>query len=217
MSKWKGTPVPNSGYVEKVYVNTALSVEEVLSIINDNNLFTSTVFGEAYMVVSLYETGNDKQIGVQKVGDAIAIVLQGAPVFISQDNFNLGFTGWQPDFSGVFEFNDNASDSYHIGSSGDMTVGLENDKLSSLFSVTPFVLEEDKPADQPKRDWLRELFINEAKPALQRHSGSGKSSKVKITDQETGEEVILEGDTVGTDLKEYIDNEEVSVTVEITT
>ena len=179
-NKWQGTAVPNSGYADKVYFNTNLSVDEVVALVNTLE-FTNTFAGPIYIVASLYENENNSQIGIQIVNGVIAIVAAGGPVFISEDAFGMGFTGWKPDFVGEIAFSNDASDKYNIGSDGDVTVGAENDKLSSLFSTTPFVKEEDKP----KYDWLRELFINEAKPALERHSGS-KAPSYEETENEAG-------------------------------
>lgn len=134
---WKGTPVPNSGYVEKIYVNTALSPEEVMHIINDAQLSYIEGFGLNYFV-ALTDTdpnnNNRQQIMMIVYEGVIAFGDQKTTLFDSDDLLGGGIIGWNPDFNGVVEINTNV-----IAGEDGYTVGAENDKLSSLFSITPFV------------------------------------------------------------------------------
>lgn len=186
MSKWKGTPVPcdNVTTIEKVYVNTNMSPEEVVSLLSQITYNTENMY-------TLYATGpnfgkddillimcRDDLYGIMALTNNTMIQMF-AYMDGSTEIAEAGFSGWNTDFNGVIEVN----------AISDTGAGLENDKLSSLFSITPFVKEED----EPKYDWLRELFINEAKPALERHSGS-KAPSYEETENEAGGVTV----TIGT-------------------
>lgn len=142
---WKGTPVPNSGFVEKVYINTNLDTDNVISLLDtistDNNgTYIVTFFNT--------ETGGDGII-ITDVGKAYPsagingyVILVGSTlIFISNQEVQEGikqlepslfsdFVGWNPNMSNVLEINSNSVTIIDFG--------LENDKLSSLFSITPF-------------------------------------------------------------------------------
>lgn len=178
-NKWQGTAVPNSGYVEKVYVNTNLSPEEVMNIINDAQLTFIEGFGLNYFVaLTDSNVDNGQQIMIIVGEGMIAFGDQRTTLFDSADLIGAGIVGWNPDFNGVVEFNANV-----IAGVDGYPVGAENSKLSSLFSITPFVKAEDKP----KYDWLRELFINEAKAVLPKCTCNGGSSD-DVTYEETENE-----------------------------
>lgn len=124
-----GTPVPNEGYVEKVYFNTNLSVEEVCSIINSN------VDSDGVNVL-LINQERSVSIGLLSVEGIFAIMddINETYYFLSQDVMGLGFVGWNPDITYPIAINSEV-----VNEIGGTNVGSQNDKLSNLFSITPFV------------------------------------------------------------------------------
>ena len=120
-----GTAVPNSGMVEKVYINTALSVEEVVSLLSQLTL------SEDGKYVVLADFDNSKGISVLSMDGIYAIQIDGNFIF-SNNVEELGFIGWQTS-ENFYIFGLNATDNL-----GPYSIGLQNSKLSSLFSTTPF-------------------------------------------------------------------------------
>lgn len=113
MSNLQGTTVPSNAFVEKVYINIDLSIEEVVSIIDSANLTYD--FFSKYTVVDGIEISNLRTISVNN-----------EVVFRESDPMNTGtFVGWKEDFNGIVVVN--KQNSY----------GTQNDALSSLFSITP--------------------------------------------------------------------------------
>ena len=135
-SGWQGTQVPNSGYVEKVYFNTNLSVEETVSLLNSLNLVE--VDGDTGYILLNDESGTGSTIvampmdGVWGIGDFTNEV-----IFFASSDMGMGFVGWNPDISYPYSINSNVSNIL-LGAS----VGAENNLLTSLFSTTPFVQGE---------------------------------------------------------------------------
>lgn len=127
-----GTVVPNSGYVEKIYFNTALSIDEVVSLLSqltyNNDGLCALAINQSKPIV----LGAGVMNGVYIIADLMTMT----PYFASaistdlpQEVFN--FVGWSPDFSGVIEVNADLID-YESG----MSAGTENDKLIDLMSIT---------------------------------------------------------------------------------
>lgn len=145
MAKWQGTAVPNTGYVEKVYFNTNLSVEEVVSLLSTLTLNLDGS-GEG-LLVSI--SGNNGILIMYDDG-VWAIVNEGDGVqyFFSAD-VGLGFAGWNPEFNGEIEINSEVSD-VMLGDTS-ISVGTQNDKLTSLFSITPFTQVKETTADKLKK------------------------------------------------------------------
>ena len=129
-------PVPNSGYVEKVYFNTNLSVDEVVKVLarlEYSDFLNSKMYG------ILYANEGSKQItlAVTKIEDyiyAIQDTLTGTPIFVSANYSGIDFIGWNPNLANVFEINSNVLN--NVGSL--LSVGEQNDLLVTLVSTTPF-------------------------------------------------------------------------------
>ena len=126
MSNWNGTLVPNTGTVEKVYFNTNLSKEEVVSIIKNANLI---LVNEGYYYV-LFNSDGSLGVGIETNGIDYAIFIGGEYIFNSQDN------GWL-EFENPFLFNQEV-----VSEGPGFTIGDQNEALSSLFSTTPFTQGE---------------------------------------------------------------------------
>ena len=137
MAKWQGTVVPNSGYVEKVYFNTNLSVDEVVNILSQ-----LTLVNNGYGIVS-NESETFSVIVLQEESVfAIVDFLTETYYFVSNDY--LGFTGWNPNFNGIIEVNSNV---IAQNSSGD-SFGTQNNLLTNLLSTTPFTQSQPTTADK---------------------------------------------------------------------
>lgn len=121
MSNLQGTTVPSNAFVEKVYINVDLSIEEVVSIIDSANLTYN--FSSKYTVVDGIEISN--MLGK-------TIIVNNEVIFREADSMNTGvFVGWKEDFNGIVAVN--KQNSY----------GTQNDALSSLFSITPLTPAQD--------------------------------------------------------------------------
>lgn len=116
------TAVPNSGYIEKVYFNTNLSVDEVVSIIESANL---TYSGDN-QVYSILTSENDIMLLIMNTGTGYAFGTE--DLFFTSTDIGTGFIGWNPDFNGILEVNGNVLSAF----------GLQNEALKNLFSITPF-------------------------------------------------------------------------------
>lgn len=131
---WQGTAVPNTGYVEKVYINTNLSAEEVISIIESANLlFVDNGYAviadniDAYIFIlnnngiySIYSITNDDSGNNEIIFDG--------NTWLNEEKFNYN----------PLVINNNV-----VSELGGMSVGNQNEALSSLFSITPFVEEKE--------------------------------------------------------------------------
>lgn len=151
---WHGTTVPNSGYVENVYVNTSLSIAEVTALLDNIDISTETY--QAYIITNEEAT---KVIGIMDpsgFGDYEGYIIfgqnaDGSPVPILNTSseevvtelFGITFTGWYADFTGVYEFKDNTIKEFTIDGTT-LLFGDQNNKLSTLFSTTPFEMLPDE-------------------------------------------------------------------------
>lgn len=121
MSNLQATTVPSNAFIEKVYINVDLSIEEVVSIIDSANLTYN--FSSKYTVVDGIEISN--MLGK-------TIIVNNEVIFREADSMNTGvFVGWKEDFNGIVAVN--KQNSY----------GTQNDALSSLFSITPLTQAQD--------------------------------------------------------------------------
>lgn len=143
MSKWQGTPVPNTGYVDKVYFNTALSIEEVVSIL-DTISYNEEIGMEVILGSELDENGNSNIIFISKTNNVWTIMVNFGDtlqeiLFVTSDDFDLGYVGWNPNITYPLAVNFNA-----VNELDGIAFGSQNNLLSFLFSTTPFVEVQEK-------------------------------------------------------------------------
>ena len=131
---WNGSVVPNEGFIEKVYFNTSLNVEEVVGLLSQLD------YGELGACTILVSPNN--AIGVINDGFyAIFDEVSGLFIFNSSEDVisEFGFVGWNPDLTNPININSEVSNITEMGN----FVGIQNDLISSLFSTTPFT--QSKP------------------------------------------------------------------------
>lgn len=128
-SGWQGTAVPNSGYVEKVYLNTNLSVDEVISLISQ------LTYSEDGRYLVLADSENTKVIAIMGMDGLYGIQVDSA--FLFSNTEELGFIGWNTDLVNPYTFGLEAT--FVLGP---FEAGSQNNLLSSLFSTTPFTQSE---------------------------------------------------------------------------
>lgn len=121
-----GTVVPNSGYVEKVYFNTDLSNEEIVS------LLSSLTYDESSMYCILFASNDKIDLEALKISDnqfAIADFVSMTIYYHNSSDFEIeyGFIGWNPNLINPIGINEEILEG-----------GTENDKLINLISTSPF-------------------------------------------------------------------------------
>ena len=114
---WKGTPVPTSGYVENVYFNNNLSNEEINNIIKS---IQNPQDERLWRYFALFDTDNNELISIYI--DDLFIEVDGGLVFYENSEYGI--------VESVYNVNREVSN-------GGYTID-QNDKLSSLISITPF-------------------------------------------------------------------------------
>ena len=143
--KWSGVSVINMGYLENVYFNTNLSIEEVIKILN--RLDYSNEESNEYEFYGVFKTltSNQLYLKIIKNGNDYLIKLYddsgSIQANIFSTNLENGFIGWSD-----IVLNDNCCivdnnvgyfiDGYHYG--------LQNNIISSLISETPFTEIENE-------------------------------------------------------------------------
>ena len=150
------TAVPNSGYVENVYVNTEMPPEEVVEIIENfyaNNLNKDILFAFAYnstevtVFKRLYFSRSKSSNNTGTVETSYYIRYQPSLVANGPETYLFSYTtytsgatptgGWNTDFNGVIEINSNVLSEHVPNITGDGPIGSNNDMLVNLFSVIP--------------------------------------------------------------------------------
>lgn len=143
---WSGTTVPNSGICPDIYLNTNLSIEEVKSVLSKVE-FTNMEEGFAYFpVLAIYQidtSTNGVQITIAKINEdyMVAVIDDSGSNLVFSTSLTFGFEGWLEGFKGVAnfgQFNATFTNDYN-----GISVGSQNQQLSSLFSTTPFVKGEE--------------------------------------------------------------------------
>lgn len=134
---WAGTPVEN-GYVENVYLNTNLSIDEVINIIESANL----TFNEEGMYLLYYTADETSVLALAYFSGLcmIANIMTEQFYFHNIDNEEVvsvsGFAkGWNPNITMPIAIN------------GEVVSGGENDKISSLISTSQFEYTEGTPVE----------------------------------------------------------------------
>lgn len=122
---WKGTPVPNSGYVDKIYFNTNLSSEEVENLIN---LLTPNYSGGS-KIYAIYHSVDGCELDISFI-PSILIMDSDVPTnFYSNGNWHLDNIPYEVKSEAV------SSDAYTSN------IGNQNHLISSIVSITPFERE----------------------------------------------------------------------------
>lgn len=138
---WSGTTVPNSGYIEKVYFNTNLTYDEVEAIFNTLNL------EDGDYIPILSDNSSDFIIMIGKLEGAgyaiqgVDIKNESEPLYWASKTIASLYgmnPGWQT-FDNPIEIN------LQVISEVEGMLVDKNDKISQLFSITPFESIEGKP------------------------------------------------------------------------
>ena len=137
---WQGTAVPNSGTLSEVYFNTALSVNEVVSLLEQltfEKLSPSEDTLYNFILSDITQSGGSIAYMVSKDPNNNAYKIfnyMNSKEFFSSDN------GWNLEsFTDTNRISFNEPINVATSFMGAYAVGAENDKISSLFSITPFV------------------------------------------------------------------------------
>ena len=132
MSNWKGTAVPNSGLVEKVYFNTHLSIEEIVAILDTLELVP--VDGTGGLGYIPYANSNGISFLIYKNNEGrwyFNYVVNNSPSYFwsSKEGYVEGVVSFPLELN-----SENIVETY-VTQTGQT---MQNEKVSSLFSITPF-------------------------------------------------------------------------------
>ena len=206
---WQGTPVPNTGYVENVYFNTALSVEEVVAML-ETLPYAYDQDDDIYAHILAARQSGNYHFGVMKNDGVFMISLGLSDVFFhnapadSSIALSLGFVGWNPNITYPFNVEEDFVPSVDTDA-GILNVGTMNDKLASLFSTTPFIYKEANTIDM--KHYINEkklpLKINVKGPKIV--SGGGNASGTPIPSSGYIENIYVNVNTEPEELANKLD------------
>lgn len=152
MRKLKGTPVPNSGTIEKVYFNTELSNEEVVATLD--TIIFKTAYEQIYgnpMYCVCSNSNKTFNIFVSKVDGKYSIYYQNGTegnTKVFENNMWMSFYD-NPVIMNITAYNQEQG--------SPLPIGEQNDNLSSLFSIKEFESVEEKKIQMHPTDENGEL------------------------------------------------------------
>jgi hypothetical protein len=163
MSELTRTPIPVSGYVEKVYFNTDLSVEEVVAILEEAyiepgvmDIMECILWSDSYGI-DVFSGGGDFTIVLSsETEEPIAI-------FDSADNSYYGVKGW------------NTNITYPLVINSNIEGNEKNEMLSNLCSITPF---KEEPVI-PEEPLTLDSFLKDIADAIRERKGTTKKINAK--------------------------------------
>lgn len=134
---WSGTAVPNSGLIEKIYINKNLSNEEIIKILDSLELINLESMGYPGGTGYLpYADSNNISFLIYKNSDVYFInYVEGSNSTYFWDSND----GWKEEAVIEYTLNSNNIIESYATQLGQT---MQNDKLSLLFSTTPFVYKE---------------------------------------------------------------------------
>lgn len=157
----KGTTVPNSGYVEKVYLNTALSPKEVVDIIEKANLDFVPVERNTSVYPVFGNTSLPLAVVIMRIMNNDGSFSYGIVEFFNLSKIWFESSiGWNDE--DVIEINGELLDIYE-----GMLIGTQNDKINTLFSITPFinsntaVVKYTEGTFVPNEWYLEKIYFND--------------------------------------------------------
>ena len=143
--EYKGTTVPNSGAIESFYFNTSLTQDEVQNILNNLSWIDASNLGQSgfeFYPVLAYMQGSYPYVlafkkyteasGSHSIGDINGAIINFANMATIQDFYIFASGGWQT-FTNPYPIN-----STLLSQLSGISIGAQNDKLSSFISTTPF-------------------------------------------------------------------------------
>lgn len=144
--KDKGTVVPNSGYVDKLYFNTNMSINEVKKLL-DKVGGSTILYKDTTCNINTLAYNGEYSVGNFRITSSV--ILYFVYVDGTTEVTRYGFSGWNPDFNGVVE----------IGGENSGTIEyMKNDQLTTLVSITPFTFGNNEK--YVSKDYLDEYMKN---------------------------------------------------------
>lgn len=151
-NKWSGTIVPNDSNVEKVYFNTSLNIDEILSILSSLTYYQTPFISNP--IYPILFTTSGRVIFVEKSSNGnytiinagnVADQTSGTIIFASKiNNEKIEIASFDISECNI---NENVINDY----SG-IPIGAENDKITSLVSTTPFTRDNQTTLYQLNND-----------------------------------------------------------------
>lgn len=139
-ANWTGTAVPSSGYVETLYFNTNLSTEEAIALLSQLTYIDNPLNPDnKIQPLALFEyNGSNNIIAATKFVDTGIIYLSAigfndSLTDISETTLFTSISGWEIDTNFIY-INTTLYDNFN-----GISIGTENNRISKLFSITPFV------------------------------------------------------------------------------
>lgn len=181
----KGTKVPNDGFVENIYFNTSLSVEEVKSIVNILPEESWLAMGEdlaAYVIFVESQENPDYPIIIHKhnneylIGDLLGASVYFTSEVFTDDSGKIYDIGWHVDDEPI------SINRIAISPIMGYEVGKYNNLLTSLISTTPFIEETlpENPIEQVAFKINKKINVLEEK--IESGTSDGAISKKLVID-----------------------------------
>jgi hypothetical protein len=141
---WNGKEVPKTGFIENIYLNTYLSVDNVsqkLTNLSYDYYLDSRKYFIFYNSDNYYLSCNTFSGHYEGVYTITMVTENGSEIlFSSSDTYEVDFVGWNPSFDGCLEINkDNNITLLDLKNNS----SISNNDFKDLFSISAFKNEKN--------------------------------------------------------------------------